>query len=162
MHDYSTSKTERIMLREEWEEWIRDFSDWKYFITLTFGTEGIVTRDQAENSFRFLVQVLNQDLYRNHYMRIVGHSYFSYVVGFEHQKRGTLHMHVLVDQPIKFSLVHSIWQKIAGWAWIVPVTDLNKAVSYISKYVAKEGDLVVWKQRNFKLPSFVPMWFSGK
>jgi hypothetical protein len=160
MADYSTSQTERVMLREQWEKWIREFSDWQFFVTLTF--REIVTRDQAEHLFRFLVQVMNQELYGNHYMRIVGHSYFSYVAGFEHQKRGALHMHILVDQKIHFELVHSIWQKVAGYAWIEPVNDLARAVSYVSKYVVKDGDLTVWKQRKFKEPSFQPMWFQNR
>src|SRR5215216_2946435 len=154
MLDYSTPSTDRLLLRDQWETWIRGFADWKIFLTLTFRDE--VTRDQAEHLFRFLVQVMNQELYGNHYVRIVGHSYFSYVAGFEHQKRGALHMHVLVDQPIKFQLVHSIWQTVAGYAWIEPVKDLDRAVAYVSKYVVKDGDLVVWKQKKFKLPSFVP------
>lgn len=150
---------EKLELSSCWATYTKDFAPWKSFLTLTF--REIVTRDQAEHMWRFLVQVMNQELYGNHYVRIVGHSYFSYVAGFEYQKRGALHMHVLVDQPIHFSFVHSIWNKMAGWAWIEPVTDLEKAVNYVSKYVVKDGELVVWKQRNFKLPSFVPLWFSG-
>jgi hypothetical protein len=71
-------------------------------------------------------------------------------------------MHILVDQKIHFELVHAIWQKVAGYAWIEPVTDLGRAVSYVSKYVVKDGDLTVWKQRNFKQPSFQPMWFQNR
>jgi len=158
MSDYSIHP-EKTMLREQWESYIRGFADWKLFLTLTF--RDIVTRDQAEHLFRFLIQVMNQDLYGNHYTRIVGHSYFSYVAGFENQKRGALHIHVLVDQRVHFDLVHSIWQKVAGYAWIEPVRDLSRAVSYVSKYVVKGGDLQVWKQCNFKDPSFCPMWFKN-
>lgn len=148
----------KLELCEGWVQYTRDFAPWKFFITLTF--RDYVTRDQAEHLWRFMVQVMNQDLYGNHYCRIVGHSYFSYVAGFEYQKRGALHMHVLVDQPIHFSLVHSIWNKCAGWAWIEPIKDLDRAVSYVSKYVVKDGELMVWKQRKFKRPSFEPFWFS--
>jgi len=145
-------------LREGWETFVRDFACWRSFLTLTF--RDIVTRDQSEHLFRFLVQVLNQELYGNHYMRIVGHSYFSYVVGFEYQKRGALHLHAMVDKPIHFEFVHSIWNKVAGFAWIEPACDLDRLVPYISKYVVKDGDLWVWKQEHFKMPAFVPMWFS--
>ncbi len=161
MQDYSTTaKTERVMLREQWESYVRDFADWKFFITLTF--RDVVTRDQSEHLWRFLVQVMNQELYGNHYVRIVGHSYFSYVVGHEHQKRGALHLHALVDQRVHFSLIHSVWNKVAGYAWVEPVTDLARAVAYVSKYVVKDGDLIVWQQRRFKAPSFQPLWFLGK
>lgn len=160
MQNYLVGQTSNEELRESWEGYIRGFADWKHFVTLTF--REVATRDQSEHLFRFLVQVMNQELYGNHYTRIVGHSYFSYVVGFEYQKRGALHMHALVDRPIHFSLVHSIWKKVAGFAWIEPVEDVNRAVSYLSKYVAKDGDLLVWKQHKSKIPSFQPLWYLGK
>jgi hypothetical protein len=155
----SASTTDKQLLCKQWETYVRGFADWKLFATLTF--RDFVTRDQSEHMFRMMVQILNQDLYGNHYMRIVGHSYFSYVVGYEYQKRGALHLHALIDQRVNFDLLHPIWNKMAGWCWVEPVTDLQKVVSYISKYVVKDGDLWVWKQHKFKMPSFVPMWFSS-
>ncbi|HEY9758887.1 MAG TPA: hypothetical protein V6C97_27205 [Oculatellaceae cyanobacterium] len=145
------------VLRDEWVSYVKGFSDWRLFVTLTF--RDIVTRDQCEHLFGFLVQVLNRDLYGNHYTRIVHHSYFSYCVGFEYQVRGALHMHVLVDQPLHLTLLHSVWQNVAGFAWVDPAND--RAVKYVSKYVTKGGDLAVWKQSNFKMPAFVPLWFSS-
>lgn len=156
MSDYSTNKNE---LREGWEIWVKGFADWKSFLTLTF--RDIVTRDQSENQFRYLLQVLNRDLFGNHYTRIVGHSYFAYVSAWEHQKRGALHLHVLVDRPINFRLVHTVWNKMAGFAWIEPVKDLDTTVSYISKYVSKGGDLSVHKPLKVKEPAFKPMWYMG-
>ena len=153
----SASTIEKDLLREQWETYVRNFSNWKLFATFTF--RDFQTRDQAEHLFRLMVQILNHDLYGNHYMRIQGHSYFSYVVGYEYQKRGALHLHALIDQRINFELLHPIWNKIAGWCWVVPFVD--KHVPYISKYITKDGDLWVWKQNNFKMPSFVPMWFQS-
>lgn len=153
------------LLHEQWFLFVRDFAPWKSFITLTF--KDIVTRDQSEHAFRFLVQYLNQKLYGNHYTRIVGHCYFSYVVGFEYQKRGALHMHVLVDKPVDFSAIHSLWCGLDkskprfGFAWIQPVNDLVGMARYMVKYVVKDGDLWMWKQKKFKLPAFVPMWLSS-
>lgn len=156
MSNYSTKKTE---LQVGWETWVRDFSKWKSFVTLTF--RDIVTRDQSENQFRFLIQVLNRDLYGNHYTRIVGHSYFSYVAGWEHQKRGALHIHALIDKPINFRLIHTVWNKMAGFAWIEPASDVEVAVGYLAKYVSKGGELSVWKPTRVKEPAFKPLWYMG-
>lgn len=155
MSDY-TSKFE---LRDAWRDYIKGFASWRSFVTLTF--RDFVTRDQAEHQFSFLLQVLNRDLFGNHYTRIVGHNYCSYVAGFENQKRGALHMHVLFDRPVNYELIHTIWNKMSGFAWIEPVNDLDKAVAYVSKYVTKQGDLMVYKPVKVKEPAFQPLWYSG-
>ena len=156
MQDYSTGKIE---LREGWEKWVRGFAQWQSFVTLTF--RDIVTRDQSENQFRFLIQVLNRDLFGNHYTRIVGHSYFAYAAGWEHQKRGALHLHVLVDRRINYDLVHAVWGKMSGFAWIEPVVDLEPVVGYLSKYVSKGGELSLYKPAKVKEPAFRPLWYMG-
>lgn len=156
MQDYKP-KTE---LHTTWENYVRDFAQWKSFVTLTF--RDFVTRDQAEHQFRFLLQVLNRDLFGNHYTRIVGHNYCSYVAGFETQKRGALHMHILFDKPINYNLVHAVWNKMAGFAWIEPVADPDRAVAYVAKYVSKGGDLVVHRPVKVKEPKFQPLWYSGQ
>ena len=155
MDDYKP-KTE---LHLTWENYILGLAPWKNFVTLTF--REFVTRDQAEHMFRFLLQVLNRDLFGNHYTRIVGHHYSSYVVGFETQKRGALHMHVLFDRPVNFTLLHAVWNKMAGFAWIEPVSDPARAVAYVSKYIVKGGDLVVYRPVKVKEPVFQPLWYSG-
>jgi len=160
----SIGLVDKSLLREQWVRYVMYFADWRNFVTLTF--EDIVTRDQSEHAFRFLVQFLNQSLYGNHYMRIVGHCYFSYVVGFEYQKRGALHMHFLADKPLHYDAVHGLWcgrdkkHPRFGFAWIRPIDDLEKDVRYVTKYISKDGDLWMWKQKKFKLPKFVPMWLS--
>jgi len=154
---------QKSALREGWEKWIRDFAPWSSFVTLTF--KDFQTRDQAEHAFRFLLRVLNTDLFGRHYTRVVGHHYSAYVVGFEKQTRGALHMHVLFDRPINYSLVHAIWcgdnkKPRFGFAWIKPVDDLDVIASYMAKYVVKDGDLLVYKPDQVKSPAFAPYWFD--
>jgi hypothetical protein len=155
MSDFSTNKLE---LRDGWEQWVKSFAQWQHFITLTF--RDIVTREQSEHQFRFLIQVLNRDLFGNNYTRIVHHCYFAYVAGWEHQKRGALHLHVLVDRPVHYSVIHAVWQKMAGFAWVEPVSDLDGIISYMAKYVTKGGDLTIYKPAVVKQPKFQPYWFN--
>lgn len=159
MDDYSTAgHSERVALVEGWENFICNFADWKHFGTLTF--REIQSSDQVWNQFRFLLQVLNRDLFGNHYTRIVGHNYFAYAVGLEMQKRGALHLHFLADRPINYNIIHAVWQKMSGWAWITPATDRDRAVAYLAKYITKGGDLSLYRPREVKQPAFVPYWFD--
>jgi hypothetical protein len=163
LEDFTTGKTYQWELFEGWQSWIKGFAPWSSFVTLTF--KDFQTRDQAEHAFRFLLRVMNTDLFGNHYSRIVGHNYCAYVVGFETQTRGALHMHVLFDRPVNYSLIHSIWcgdpkKPRFGFAWIKPVDDVDGAVSYLSKYVTKNGDLLLYKPAEVKQPAFVPYWFD--
>ena len=156
MDDYTS--TSRVELVEGWQQYVTSFADWKSFITLT--SDKINTRDQFEHKFRYLVRILNRDLFGNNYTRIVGHSYFSYALGLEWQKRGAVHFHVLVDRVVHFDAIHRAWQSMAGWAYIKPVHDAEGVAGYISKYVAKGADLELYKAAKVKEPSFKPEWYD--
>ena len=146
-------------IREGWESYTKDLATWQWFVTLTF--RDIVTTDQLDHCWRYLVQRLNADLFGNHYTRITGHSYFAYAMGIEAQKRGALHAHVLIDRPINLTLLHALWGAMAGFAWVKPVTDQDGAISYLSKYVTKGGEIAVYKPVKVKEPAFKPLWYMG-
>ena len=155
MADYTAKTT----IREGWEGYIRELATWQSFVTLTF--RDIVAVERLEFNWRYLVQRLNSNLFGNHYTRIVGHSYFAYAMGIEAQKRGALHAHALVDRRINFELVHSLWGAMAGFAFIKPVDDQDTAISYLSKYVTKGGEIAVYKPVKVKEPAFKPLWYLG-
>lgn len=157
MSNYTS--TSKVDLVEGWEQFVTGFADWKSFITLT--SREIVTRDQIEHKFRWLVRRLNSDLFGHNYTRIVGHSYFSYALGLEYQKRDVLHAHVLVDRKVNFEAIHQIWNSMSGFAYIVPVVDAAGAAAYLSKYVSKGGDLSLYKPAKVKEPAFMPWWYIG-
>lgn len=152
----SDEMTNDELLLDAWREFLVHF-EWQSFITLTFKDE--VSRETVLKKFHSLVQILNRDLYGKHYTRIVGHSYFSYAVALESQRRGVLHVHMLVDKPIKFDLVHIVWNKIAGFAYIKPVKNKD-VIGYLLKYVTKGGDVDVYRCGEWKDPAFLPMWLS--
>lgn len=155
MSDYSSKQT----IREGWEGYVKELATWQSFVTLTF--RDVVAVERVEFSWRFLVQRLNAELFGNNYTRIVGHSYFAYAMGIEAQKRGALHAHVLVDRRIHFEKVHSLWNALAGFAYIKPVDDQDAAISYLSKYVTKGGEIAVYKPAKVKEPAFKPLWYLG-
>ena len=92
-------------------------------------------------------------------MKIVGHSYFSYALSYEPTTLGLLHMHCLVDRPVKYELIISNWYHHSGYVEIEKVTDMKGACEYVCKYVAKYGDLDIYKPKNIKEPSFSPLWY---
>jgi hypothetical protein len=150
------------IVKSGWVDYVNRFSNWLSFWSLTFGKADrshAVTRPEAEFVWRRLVQCLNRDLFGNHYTRIVGHSYFSYVLAFEYQKRGVLHMHALIDRVTNWELANRVWRKMAGIVKIQPVLDQVGACGYICKYVTKGGDVVLYKANVVKEPSFEPMWY---
>jgi len=157
---------------EAWQTWLLEIASWKSFITLEF--KDIVGREKAVGSWRHLVQKLNRELYGNHYTRIVGHSYFSYVIGYEKQQRGSFHMHVAVDQPVNYQLIHDTWHVLGGdryawknpgdknhigFAWISQIKDRIGVVNYITKYISKGGDVDVYLSKKFKAPAKNPGWW---
>jgi len=156
----SVATAERRELLTAYADWIAVFAPWKSFVTLTVSNAHNCSRDGLHRRWRSLVQILNRDLYGNNYTRIVGHCYFSYVIGFEYMTSGAVHLHALIDKPIHFELVHRVWNKMSGFAYIEPVYDLQGIANYICKYIVKGGDLFFHKPRKCPLPSFQPGWFA--
>ncbi len=151
-------------LRNAWSDYVENFSPWKSFWSLTFSDADRthdVTRTEAEFLWRGLVQSLNRDLFGNHYTRIVGHCYFAYALAFEYQKRGILHMHALVDKRTNWELANRLWRQMAGIIKIKPVEDLHGVSRYMSKYVTKGGDVVLYRPKKEKEPAFKPFWYLG-
>ena len=148
-----------------WAEYIYQFAKWVSFWTLTFSDKDRlydVTREESEAKFRRLVSFLNKDLFGNNYRRIVGHSYFSYALSFEYQKRGVLHMHALVSRRTNWEYANGLWRRMAGIIKIKPVEDSLKASRYLAKYISKGGEVIVYRSPKYKEPAFKPMWYLGE
>jgi hypothetical protein len=129
-------------------------------LTLTVDNDHWCSREGMEKRVRSLIQILNRELYGNHYVRMVGHSYFSYCCGFEYTKNGVVHAHMIVDSPLHFDLIHRVWNCMSGFAYIKPVTDKKGVSNYLCKYVIKEQDLILWKPKgNLPRPAFCPLWY---
>jgi hypothetical protein len=161
-HEGWSSKAVKDELHEEYNEWLASQCKWSNFLTLTF--KEYRTPDQAYGVYIRLMRTLNEKLFGEHYTRIVGHSYFNYILGMEFTKsRAVCHFHVLTDRPMDYSLIHTWWNKCAGLCWIEQVKDSMKALHYVTKYVCKGGDenLKVFLRSNHRVPRPLPLWWMG-
>jgi hypothetical protein len=145
----------RLMTRSEitdaWLMWIAHIP-WRSMITLTLKDEHIdMKQETLINSWLRLVRYINKEVFGNNYTRIVHHSYFSYLVGIEKQKRGALHLHVLVDRPVPFDYIRKMWCAAwgLGWVGIDKISNDIGACEYLTKYVAKGGELIPYTASDF-------------
>lgn len=154
------SKSGRIILKDVSVQWLTSFADWQSFITLTFKNEPEkeVAPDVAKSKFLHLVRVLNTDAFGTNYRRRVGHSYFSYVLATEYQKREVIHFHALFARPVNFELLHRVWNSIAGFAWTEAIKSQSDVIEYIAKYVLKGGEIELHRA---KRPDFAPREIPG-
>lgn len=139
-------------------DWLSRARLWKLLVTLTF--KDPIPPEPAFNIWRRLVRLLNERSFGRHYTRIVGHAYFSYVLGIEYQRRAVVHFHALVDKPLNFDLVHRWWQRAAGFVWIEQIEHWEKAILYVTKYVTKGGELKLYFARRERVPKPLPRWWS--
>lgn len=140
-------------------DWVSNCADWTTFLTLTY-------RDldsdpiKCDKDFRWLIRVLNKELFGKRYTRKVGHSYFAYFVATEYQKRGTLHFHALIDRPVHYKLIHDFWGRYFGFAKTSKITDIYATAIYCVKYCIKESDYRMYVPRALYKPEKLPDWWK--
>ena len=149
---------DKLELQNSYVDFVMGLAQWKSFITLTFRDP--VGGDVAFAKFRSLVKVLNRKLFGNHYSRKVCHSYFSYCLGVEYQRRDVIHFHVLVDRPVDYQLIQSWWNAAAGFVWIDKIDQVAACVSYVTKYMTKDGEVFLYKSTSVLTPLKRPIWWT--
>jgi hypothetical protein len=158
---------------EEADRWMNYLCRWgfKAFWSLTFNPkkfpDGVTWEKCAWLWRHVIVQNLNRELYGKNYRRIVGHSYFGYVVGIEPHKSGLLHMHAATTGRTDWSRACELWQDgkslRVGTIEIRGIKEVESDLRYVCKYVTKGGELLLWKAYSHRIPAFVPMWYmDGK
>lgn len=146
------------LLQNELVPFVSGLAHWTTFITLTFKEEK--TPDVANSLFKWFIRVNNAHAFGERYTRKVGHSYFSYAVGLENQKRDVPHFHLLVDKPLDFSFIHQSWGQRCGFVWIdTAFTNTEKVVNYVCKYVLKGGQVDLYKAKGDYKPITLPSWW---
>jgi len=69
----------------------------------------------------------------------------------EPQLRGVLHTHAVWDEPrIPYDLIHKVWNRISGYAWVEPVTSHCGVADYVSKYAVKGGLVSTYVTRQLR------------
>lgn len=152
------SRVVRKVLRKTWSEWL-SMRRWRVFLTLTFRDE--TYPETALKRLKYLIRILNEEAFGLHYTNYVGHSYFSYVASIEYQKRDVIHFHVLIDRPVNFKAIHAYWNQWAGFAKVELVKQNEDAVYYVTKYIAKCGEMgLPFFAKKIYVPTFLPKWWK--
>ena len=142
--------------REAWSSWLSK-EKWDVFLTLT--DPGLSHPEHMYKRWRYFENNVNRTLYGNHFKRR-GQG-IETVVGLERQARGSVHAHGLIrlpdhdaKDPTQFSWKH--WQKFAsdlgGWARLDIPRSNEDVVDYVTKYVVKDGDLILGDNFNPNKP----------
>lgn len=140
-------------LRATWADWIAG-QQWDLFVTLT--SEKQTHPEAMLKRFRYCIRKAGDHCYgKNFERRETGPQW---LVGLERTKQGWPHSHAVVRFP-DFDLATQdgraifdlgYWQKwfsdTGGFAWLELPRSQLAVVSYVSKYVVKDGDLE-WSSR---------------
>ncbi len=67
---------------------------------------------------------------------------------------------MLIDKPVNFQLINTLWNKWAGFAWPEEIVLFDRVVRYVTKYVSKGGEIIPYfADPNYK-PLFLPHWWK--
>ena len=87
---------------------------------------------------------------------------FKYFGISEYQNRGVIHFHVLIDKPVNFDLIHTLWNRWAGFARPERILLFGHVVRYVTKYVSKGGEIIPYFTDMDIEPMFLPNWWKPK
>ena len=129
-------------IQDEWAEFIARYP-WQWFTTLTFVED--IHPESALKSMKFWLSILSRELYGPRWYKKPPHGVY-WVVAIEYQKRGVLHLHLLmagVKNARRLTYMDK-WQALGnknGFARIYPIDSLMAVSKYLSKYVVKDGEI---------------------
>lgn len=154
----SEPKSKRDELHQAWAQFLST-QDWQWFITFTFKEE--IHPEAADKLFRVWVNKLNKSIYGKRWRKKPSGG-VKWVRALEWQKRGVLHYHALMANLGYASRAQwaAEWTKLgddskAGFIRIDTYSDdLGGAEAYLSKYVAKDGDIDI--SQNFEAINQIP------
>lgn len=127
---------------------------WQLFGTHTFrahraGRSGGVHPEAAHKAFRFFVSTLNRQLYGRDWGRR-WHRGCQWAVGEELHRDGRIHLHSVVSAPsgdlyrlVSFRELHAHWFREFGVCRFEAPRSQGDVVGYVSKYVAKDGNVTL-------------------
>ncbi len=156
--DIWDGKVMRRIIRQDLTDWLSK-RKWVVFLTLTFRNE--IETEIALKLVKQLIRILNVNVFGKHYTNFVRHSYFSYMIGIEFQKRGVIHFHILIDRPVNFDLIKRFWNSCAGYAECSIIRNNENSVYYVTKYAAKSGEIEPpYFAKKVYTPPFIPSWWK--
>ena len=132
----------RYRVRDGWAELLARYP-WEWFVTLTFKEQ--IHPEAALKAMRLWLSMLNRQLFGPRWYKKHPHGVY-WVAAIEMQKRGVIHLHLLMAgvKDTRRLTYMDIWLNLGGkngYSRIFPV-ESNDAVSrYLTKYVAKDGEI---------------------
>ena len=142
LHPLTLLEQTKWRVRDGWAE-LLDRYPWEWFVTLTFTLP--IHPEAAHKSMRVWIAKLNRVLFGPRWYKKPPRGVY-WVAAEEYQKRRVLHLHLLmagVGKARRLTYL-DLWPALGnknGWARVEAV-DSNAAVSrYLSKYVAKDGEI---------------------
>ena len=139
------ASAQKYLEASDWAAWIPTLFEPQHFLTLT--SRDYVYHEVLWHRYGFLLRKVNKELFGNHWFRR-GEG-LSWVMGIEPQLRGVLHIHAVWDQNrVPYDLIHSVWNRISGYAWVEPVTAACGVADYVSKYSVKGGMVTTYLARH--------------
>lgn len=147
--------------REAWSGWLSQ-RPWDLFVTLT--SERRTHPEALHKRFRWYVHQISDEVYGRARTRRA--CPIEYVSGIERHKTGWPHSHALLRLPdvdlgdrAQLSLEH--WQRYmtqtGGWCWLSRPRSQGDVTSYVTKYVVKDGDLVLSENLSPAIDPYPPL-----
>jgi len=151
-----------LAAHEAWQGWLA-LRPWDLFLTLT--SERRTAPEALQKRFLYVVRNVTAELYGRRVMR--KGSPIEWVNGIERHKSGWPHSHGLLRFPgvdvsnrVEFSLKY--WQEYisgtGGWAWLSIPRSQGDTVRYVTKYVTKDGELVLSDNLSPAVDRTPPLW----
>lgn len=113
------------------------------------GRGGGVHPEAAHKAFRFFVSSINRELYGREWGRR-WHRGCQWAVGEELHKDGRLHLHSVISAPtgdlyrlISYRAWHEFWRREFGNNRLEAPRSQSDVCGYVSKYVAKDGNVTL-------------------
>ena len=126
---------------------------WHWFATLTFRRDhernsGGIHPEKADKAFRYFLRNLNESIYGKYWMRSArAHGGVVWARGQEFHKDGKVHFHAVLAAPdrdlntVSRYAWHEFWYREFGRNQIEQPHSQSDVVGYVSKYVAKDGEV---------------------
>jgi len=135
-----------------WASWLDTFK-WETYLTLTFKSD--TAPEQAGKEYGRYIRFINETIFGKRYRR-KGNG-ISWVSAIEHQRRGVIHFHCLMDgtAKLRYDVLHGLWKKVSdntGFSWIESYKPGVGATGYLSKYVTKGGELDIYINKGHQDP----------
>lgn len=140
------------LLRGAWGEFVARWP-WEWFVTLTFTDD--THPERALKLFFVWCSKMSRDIYGRRWNEKEPFG-VTWIVAVEHQRSGRVHLHALlmgVGDTRRLTWMDH-WKsldELAGFSRIEPVANQNAVSRYLTKYVAKEGEVLF--SRNLRIRS---------